>query len=314
MGRVTWFLGIVYFEWTVTSDTVAVHLSQVGYISKLLRQNQMEQCNGTVTPYHSSLVIDRLPTPEPGSLPDPALTKEYQKLMGGSYVWLNGSTRPDLCVVIKLLTEFNSHPLPAHLATARYVLQYLQQSRTQGISYSSTSSNLSGSISYPCTNPATTGYTDANWGPQDASTPSPTDTITIADECRSLHGAIVTCMGGAISWQVERESKISRSTCEAEICAADTGCKLIQALCHVLEDLFLSDTSVSTTVFNDNQGTVDWSKSFANCGLRHVNIRNMAVRESQQEAARSILSTSPALVQTLGGTTFHILKISDFTS
>jgi hypothetical protein len=36
----------------------------------------------------------------------------------GSYVWLNTSTRPDLCVVIKLLTQFNAHPLPAHLAAA----------------------------------------------------------------------------------------------------------------------------------------------------------------------------------------------------
>jgi hypothetical protein len=292
MRRVTCFLDI-YFEWTVTSDTVGVHLSQERYISELLRQNQMEQCNGTATPYHSGLVINRLPTPKPGSFPDPALTKEYQKLMGG-YVWLNTSTRPHLCVVIKLLTQSNAHPLPAHLAADQYVLQYLQQSRTRGISYSSTSSNLSGSISYPCTNPATTGYTDANWGPQDASTPSPTDTVTI-DECRSLYGAIVTRMGGAISWQVERESKVSRSTCEAKICAADTGCKLIQALHHVLKDLSLSDTSVSTPVFNDNQGTVEWSKSFTNRGLRHVNIRNMALSDNLNKPARSILSTSPAL-------------------
>jgi hypothetical protein len=104
IGQVTWFLGI-YFEWTVTSDTDTVHLSQEGYISELLRQNQMEQCNGTAIPYRSGLVIDRLPTPEPGPLPDPALTKEYQKLMG-SYVWLNASTCPDLCAVIKHNSEF----------------------------------------------------------------------------------------------------------------------------------------------------------------------------------------------------------------
>jgi hypothetical protein len=74
---------------------------------------------------NTRLVVDRLPTPDPGSLPDPALIKEYQKLMG-SYVWLNTSTRPDLCVVIKLLTQFNANPLPAHLAAARYyVLQYI---------------------------------------------------------------------------------------------------------------------------------------------------------------------------------------------
>ena len=78
------------------------------------------------------------------------------------------------------------------------------------------------------------------------------------------------------------------NTCKAEICAADTGCKLIQALHHILEDLSLSDTSVPTTVFNDNQGTVDWSKSFANRG--HVNIQNMvAVRESEHSGEINII-------------------------
>jgi hypothetical protein len=119
MGRVTWFLGI-YFEWTVTSDTIGVHLSQEGYISELLRQNQMEQCNGTATPYRSGLVIDRLPTPNPGSLPDPALlTKEYQKLMG-SYVWLNTDNYTlkafsGWTTVLKALRHImTSHPLLSH--------------------------------------------------------------------------------------------------------------------------------------------------------------------------------------------------------
>jgi hypothetical protein len=60
MGRVTWFLGI-YFEWTVTSDTVAVHLSQEGYISELLRQNQMEHCHEAATPYRSGLSSTAFP-------------------------------------------------------------------------------------------------------------------------------------------------------------------------------------------------------------------------------------------------------------
>jgi hypothetical protein len=71
MGRVTWFLGI-YFEWTVTSDTVGIHLSQEGYISELLRQNQMEQCNGTATPYRSGLVLSSTAFfPHPNQAPFP---------------------------------------------------------------------------------------------------------------------------------------------------------------------------------------------------------------------------------------------------
>ncbi len=49
--------------------------------------------------------------------------------------------------------------------------------------------------------------------------------------------------------------------------------------CHILSDLHLLDISLPTPVYNDNRGAVDWSNSFSTKGMRHVDIRENAIRE-----------------------------------
>ena len=52
--------------------------------------------------------------------------------------------------------------------------------------------------------------------------------------------------------------------------------------------MFLTDANRPTPVYNDNdndndnQGCVDWSKTTSTKGLRHLNIRDCAVRDSIQ--------------------------------
>jgi hypothetical protein len=165
-------------------------------------------------------------------------------------------------------------------------LRYLKGSATRGIRFSSQGSHgeLTGYYDYPiaCTAKAA-AYCDANWGPQDASQPTDSnklDRMTI-DECRSLQGMIIVRMGGAIAWKSYREKKVSRSSCESEIHATDECCKLTQGLRLVMEDLGLTDVLTPTELYNDNRGCVDWTKGWANRKMRHMNIREMAVRESQ---------------------------------
>jgi hypothetical protein len=49
---------------------------------------------------------------------------------------------------------------------------------------------------------------------------------------------------------------------------------------NILLDLHLCPT-IPIPVFNDNRGAVDWSLSFSTKGMRHLNIRENAVREAQ---------------------------------
>jgi hypothetical protein len=56
---------------------------------------------------------------------------------------------------------------------------------------------------------------------------------------------------------------------------------------HNLTDLHLAPSTL-TPIYNDNRGAVEWSNSFSTKGMRHLNIRENAVREAQQLAEVSI--------------------------
>jgi hypothetical protein len=130
--------------------------------------------------------------------------------------------------------------------------------------------------------PNLNSFCDANWGPQDASQPSSTNTRAVSiEESRSICGHLFLMGGCPILWKTHKEARISRSSCEAEVKATDECVKNVQMFRHILTDLHLLDTNTPTNVFNDNRGAVDWSNSFSTKGMRHVNIRENAVREAR---------------------------------
>jgi hypothetical protein len=118
------------------------------------------------------------------------------------------------------------------------------------------------------------------------------------DESKSICGHIFFMGGCPILWKTHKETRISRSSCEAEVKATDECVKNVQMLRHTLHDLQLLDPSLPIPVFNDNRGVVDWSNSFSTKGMRHVNIRENAVREARLLNKVSILhipgSSNPA--------------------
>ena len=86
--------------------------------------------------------------------------------------------------------------------------------------------------------------------------------------------------GGPISWRAFRIERTSRSTCEAEIRATDECAKDTLSVRLRCDDLLLDDTNIATPIYNDNQGCVDWCKSTTTKGMKHVSLRDCAVRES----------------------------------
>jgi hypothetical protein len=94
----------------------------------------------------------------------------------------------------------------------------------------------------------------------------------------------VTRMNGPIAWGCLREKRTSRSSCEAEIKSMDEGCKTLENLHLLMEDLGLPDVTTRPNgqpLYNDNKGAIEWSHG---CNiskkLRHLNIREMAVRDA----------------------------------
>ena len=73
-----------------------------------------------------------------------------------------------------------------------------------------------------------------------------------------------------------------KKTAESEIYATDECVKVLLQLKHIIEDLGWSETLLpkAIPVFNDNMACVSWSKGTTSKRIRHMQIRENAVRES----------------------------------
>lgn len=80
------------------------------------------------------------------------------------------------------------------------------------------------------------------------------------EECRSVLGALITYLGGPIDWACEREKKISRSVCEAEVKGMDLCTKMCVGDRHFLRDIGspVADAAGPTTpmLHADNSGGI----------------------------------------------------------
>ena len=82
-------------------------------------------------------------------------------------------------------------------------------------------------------------------------------------------------------WSSKRQSFTARSSAEAEIYATDECAKNLLHLMNIINDLGLGDELLKEPIpiWNDNNACVCWSKNTTTKGLRHVQIRENAVRE-----------------------------------
>jgi hypothetical protein len=182
--------------------------------------------------------------------------------------------------VVSLLSQHSHKPTQQHYIAGKRVLAYLQGTLDRGIRFVQGGSPLHVNIGFPTDDGI---YTDANWGPQDASHPKDGETTSIA-KVQSLLGHVIFRMHGPVSWGCCREKDtISRSSCESEIYSTDEGTKYIQSIRHILQDLGQPDGFKPTPLWNDNRGCVDWAKGCTvSRKLRHINMRDLSVRLAHQ--------------------------------
>ena len=97
-----------------------------------------------------------------------------------------------------------------------------------------------------------------------------------------LSGYIIMLANGPIMWSSKRQTITARSSAEAEIYATDECVKCIQTIRHLRQDLNLPNATTTTPIYNDNQACVMWAHNNTSKGLRHIQIRENAMRESVQ--------------------------------
>ncbi len=299
MGVVNWFLG-THFTWFDHPDgNVSVHLSQMAFAQNLVERYGQQNCNVNprASPYRSGLPIDSLDA-YTGDMEDPSflrLRALYQSVVG-SLNWLATNTRPDLAPVTSFLAGYNHVPTQRHMDAALYAIKYIRSTVEYGIAFhSNANTSASAYVHFPFHHdieayndalPPTaaeqselTAYSDACWGSQLGNTTLIGTQIEMF-KLRSMSGYMIVRAGGPIAWASVRQERTSRSSCEAEVRATDECTKEVLSVRLRGADIGLTDNAMATPIHNDNQGCVDWCKTTTTAGMKHINLRQNAIRES----------------------------------
>jgi hypothetical protein len=108
-------------------------ITQTAKIEALLDKFGMDDYNATASPYRSGTVIDRIPKDGVDPAHKPKLVKTYQRLTGSLH-WLSlNTTRPELTVLVSLLSSHLHNPSSGHITPAKHVLSWLSGTRNHGI-------------------------------------------------------------------------------------------------------------------------------------------------------------------------------------
>ena len=281
MGQVSHFLGIE-FTWHHHADgNLSVILTQQSFTENLLEllNYSSDTISTFTTPYRPGLSIDSIPTIDMTSSDRDKLRLQYQSLVG-SLNWLAHTTRPDISTVVSLLAQHQSNPSPGHLDAAHYVVKYLSHTKQLGISFhSSRHVQLESFLHFPLPSKLLS-MSDANWGPQDASVSKTTMELPLFTS-RSMSAFFIDLFG-PLHWLSKRQQVTACSSAEAEIYATNECVKFLLELSQLLDFLDIRKIFVpgTTTIFNDNNACVNWSKQCAIKGLRHILMRENHVREN----------------------------------
>ena len=284
-GDITHFLGITFNCKRHEDNNLSIYMNQEPFIDTVLVKVGLDgpECGTSPTPYRSGYPIDKIPKKDYDAATQARITFKMQSFTG-CLQWLSTSTRPDIATATNILSRYNHCATTGHLDAAKRIIRYLKGTKHLGIAFHSRrNTKLQSFIKFPLDPQHITPFTDANWGPQDQSKPKPHDKPVDLFKTRSLSGFIIW-RHGPIHWVSKGQTITDRSTAEAEIYATDECTKVLQYLRNILDELGLTDEVMPgpTTIYNDNAACVAWSHSLSTKGLRHIQIRENAVREEVQ--------------------------------
>ena len=146
-------------------------------------------------------------------------------------------TRPDICYVVSILSQFMAKPTVAHLNLAKFVLKYLKGTMEYGLIYR------------PCEKLDIIGYTDASWA-------SGIDRKSISGYCYKMSKA-----GALISWKSKKQPVVSLSTCESEYIAASYAIQESSFLQQLTRDIGIFPNLRPVVLFVDNMGSIQLAKN-----------------------------------------------------
>ncbi|KAI3780212.1 hypothetical protein L2E82_10183 [Cichorium intybus] len=228
-----------------------LHLSQKGYIEKVLRRFNMHEAKPVNTPFAAHFKLSSALSPTTETDMEYMARVPYSSAVG-SLMYAMICTRPDLAYVVSMVSRYMANPGREHWKAVQWILRYLRGTSSMCLRYGQSNTGV-------------VGYVDSDFGKD-------------LDKRRSITGYVFTLNGCAISWKAQLQSTVALSSTEAEYMAITEAVK---------EDIWLKglfrefDGRIKvTTVFCDNQSAIFLSKDqMFHDRTKHTDIRYHFVRD-----------------------------------
>jgi transposase InsO family protein len=258
LGPLSWFLGIEFER-----KESCFEMNQKKYLEKLLQKFDMKDCKPRATP--CDIGVNKMKSEDSKELTDP----ELYRSMVGSLIYAMTSTRPDICYVVTLLSQYMSKPTNAHLNMAKNVLRYIKGTLNFCLRFM----KLEGQMEL-------SGCSDSDWGGSE-------DRRSITGYCFQLNvnGMHVNGQGPLISWKSRKQQTVALSTCEAEYMALAAAIQEGKFLRQLLADMQGCNVK-RVNIHVDNQGAISLAKNpVYHQRSKHIDIRYHFIRSEVQEGS-----------------------------
>ena len=181
-------------------------MNQLKYVQRILDRFKMSECKLKPLPYDLSVYNEN--SNDSKELVDAKLHREIV----GSLVYVMTASRPDLCYIITMLSQYMSNPTKANLNLAKHVLRYLKGTLFYDLKFHKANMKL-------------IGYCDSDWD-------TSCDRRSITGYCYHLNS-----YGPIISWRSKKQSVVALSSCEAEYIALTSAIQEAKFLQQLFVDM-----------------------------------------------------------------------------
>jgi transposase InsO family protein len=255
-------LGLLHFALGINfnqNKDGSIQMSQAVYVDKLLDKFQMQDCRTIDTPLPIKNNIE-----ENSKLFEDV--NLYQQIVG-SLIYLSNSTRPDIAYAVSYLARSMNAPTEENFSNAKRVLRYLKGSRNLSLNFNNKNQDLF-------------AYSDSSYAEE--------------NDRKSVGGYVTMIAGSPISWKSKKQSIIAQSSMEAEYIALAEAAKEVEWIRKLQREIFPKSTTTPTTIFEDNQSTINLSKNPIHSNRsKHIDVRYHKIQElvANKTIAVTYLST-----------------------
>ncbi|XP_035209128.1 secreted RxLR effector protein 161-like [Stegodyphus dumicola] len=216
------FLGI-----DIRQESGKLILSQENYITKILKNFEMDECKPIKTPGILGENLDDI-----ASSPPVSKTK-YQEALG-SLMYLATGTRPDLAFAVSNLSRYNQDPREKHWKAVKRIFRYIKGTQNTCLVYTSDNGKLNAT-------------SDASW--------------CTTEDGKSFGGYFIKLGKNFINWKCNKQRIVALSTMEAELLAfCECACE-VKWYIFLLEELGQDDLiDKPIGIKTDCQALIDWIK------------------------------------------------------